>query len=1184
MDYRSAGGSPIIPFVQGRRDPLLDKVAAAPSVANLLTRLEARVLEDAPGGVSLVGAPPGLLPYLFGASSAALGLRWAVVCAHERDAAALHRDAASVLGPERVAFFPAPSLTPYQGIPPSLKVRREEYGALARLAEGNVDFLVVPARALLRILPGPDDVRRRSLVVAPGERIEVGRLVAALVAEGYARADLVTECGDLAVRGGLVDVFPPNLAEPVRIELGFEEVESVRTFDPDTQRSTGNLARVLLPPMSATPDTPKSRERALAVLAACRVEDDEPPVPRDPDAPRKNDGLEELLPLLHADEIPASILDHARSFALAVDDPEGVAEELARAADLLRLDYEKVRKQGKSLPDPIRLAGDADRMAELVRGRALVAFAAAVPAGETLLVGAEEVLSFEDRLPDVPREIERARRDGLSVVLAAPTKGEREHLARILAEYEIAFAGAEGDATAPLAPGACRLLDGGPASGFLFRPGGLLVLTATDVLGEPRAAAPRRRAASEAFLSDLRDLKPGDFVVHGEYGIGLFRGLVTIQDVGVAREMVDLRYAGDSRLLVPVERLDLLQKYQSGGDGPAPPLDKLGGTGWAKRKASVRKAVKDIAEQLLKLYARRATTPGHAFSKDSPWQKEFEEAFEFTETPDQLGAIRDIKRDMESEKTMDRLLCGDVGYGKTEVAMRAVFKCVLDGKQAAILAPTTILADQHHRTLRRRFAAFPVTIDLLSRFRNADEQKEVVRRLAEGTLDVVVGTHRILSKDVSFKDLGLVVIDEEQRFGVAQKEKLKELRASVEVLSMSATPIPRSLNLALGGIRDLSVIETPPKDRLAIATHVVPQGDEVVREAIRAELDRGGQVYLVHNRIEGLGVWRERLAELVPECRVVVGHGQMSEGELERTMRAFTTRAADLLLATTIVENGLDIPSANTMIIDRADLYGLSQLYQLRGRVGRSDKPASCWLLVKPGMALTDDARRRLRAIQEFSDLGAGFRIAAKDLEIRGAGNVLGGEQSGHIDAVGFETYVSLLEEAIGELRGEPVAEKREVTLQLGLPLGLPAKWIGEESLRMALYKRLATADDIEALDLLAKEAGDRYGTPPPEFARLLGLSRLRLLALDLGVRTIQRRGAELAVTLEKGHRLDPDRFLTALRGRQLTATGPDAFRVPELFRGLPPDAEEVCGVAGRFLESLARPGSLTAPGLLAAL
>jgi transcription-repair coupling factor (superfamily II helicase) len=1169
--------------VQGRRDPLLEKVAAAPSVASLLSRLEARVLEDAAGGVSLVGVPPGLLPYVFASASSSLGLKWVVVCAHERDAAALHRDATAVFRPERVAYFPAPSLTPYQGIPSSLKVRREEYGALARLAAGEVDVLVVPARALLRILQRPADVRKRSLAVAPGDRVDVGRLVASLVAEGYVRADLVTECGDLAVRGGLVDVFPPNLPEPVRIELGFEEVESVRTFDPDTQRSTGTLARVLLPPMAATPDTARSREEALAVLDACRTADDEPPIPRDPDAPRKNDGLEELLPLLFGGAEPASILDHAAAFALAVDDPEAVAEELARGADLLRLDYEKVRKQGKSLPDPFRLAGDPDRTAGLVRSRALVAFAAAVPSGETVAVGAEPVLSFEDRLPDVPREVERARRDGLSVVLSAPSKGEREHLGRILSEYEIDFAGAEGDATAPLAPGACRLLDGGPASGFLFRAGGVLLLTAGDVLGEPRAAAPRRKAASEAFLSDLRDLKPGDVIVHRDYGIGLFRGLVTIQDGPVGREMVDLRYAGDAKLLVPVERLDLLQKYQSGGDGPAPPLDRLGGTGWAKRKASVRKAVKDIAAQLLKLYARRATTPGHAFSKDSPWQKEFEEAFEFTETPDQLGAIRDIKRDMESEKAMDRLLCGDVGYGKTEVAMRAVFKCVLDGKQAAILAPTTILADQHHRTLRRRFAAFPVTIDLLSRFRSGEEQKEAIRRLSEGTLDVVVGTHRILSKDVSFKDLGLVVVDEEQRFGVAQKEKLKELRASVEVLSMSATPIPRSLNLALAGIRDLSVIETPPKDRLAIATHVVPYGDEVVKEAIRAELDRGGQVYVVHNRIEGLGVWRERLADLVPECRVVVGHGQMSEGELERAMRAFTTRAADLLLATTIVENGLDIPTANTMLIDRADLYGLSQLYQLRGRVGRSDKPASCWLLVPPGMPLTDDARRRLRAIQEFSDLGAGFRIAAKDLEIRGAGNVLGGEQSGHIDAVGFETYVSLLEEAIGELRGEPVVEKREVTLQLGLPLGLPKKWIGEESLRMALYKRLASADGVEALDLLAREAEDRYGTPPPEFGRLLGLSRLRLLALDLGVRSIQRRGAELAATLEKGHRLDPDRFLGALKAGKLAASGPDSFRVPEFFRDLPPDAEEVCSLSGRFLVSLARPGALTASGLLSA-
>ncbi len=1166
-----------------RTDPVLTRIAAAPAAVDLVRRLEEGVLGTSTGKVSLVGAPPGLAPYLLAAASRELGLRWLVVSAHERDAAAFARDAAAVFGAERVASFPAPSLTPYQGIAPSLKVRREEFGALARLAEGSLEVLSVPARALLRILPAPATFRARSRPVTVGAAGTPAALAAALVAEGYSRVDLVTDCGDVAVRGELLDVFPPHLPEPARIDFAFDEVESIRSFDPDTQRSTGSLTSLVLPPMTATPDTPESREAAERVRTACRTADDEPPLPRDPSLPRASDGLEELLPLLDG-EVPAvHVLDFASSFVVAVDDPDAVAQELARAGDLLRLDYEKVRRKGNPVPDPIHLAGDPDRRAEEVAARTLLALSPAVPGAGAHVVGAEPVLSFEDRLPDVSRELERSRRDGLAVVLTAPTKGEREHLARILTEYDVAHAGAEEDATAPLAPGACRIVEGGPASGFLFRGAGLLLLTATDVLGEPRATASKRRAASEAFLSDLRDLKPGDVVVHRDYGIGLFRGLTSIVDAGVPREMVELRYAGEAKLLVPVERLDLIQKYASAGEGPVPPLDKLGGAGWAKRKASVRKAVKDIADQLLKLYARRATVPGHAYSKDSPWQKEFEDAFEFVETPDQLAAIRDIKRDMESDKPMDRLLCGDVGYGKTEVAMRALFKCVLDGKQAAFLAPTTILADQHFRTLKRRFAAFPVTIDILSRFRGPEQQKEVIRRLQEGTLDIVVGTHRILSRDVSFKDLGLVVIDEEQRFGVAQKERLKELRASVDVLSMSATPIPRSLNLSLAGIRDLSVIETPPKDRLAIDTHVVAAGDDVVREAIRAELDRGGQVYFVHNRIDGLGAWREKLAELVPECRVVVGHGQMSEAELERTMRAFTTRAADLLLATTIVENGLDIPTANTMLIDHADRYGLSQLYQLRGRVGRSDKPASCWLLVPPGMPLTDDARRRLKAIQEFSDLGAGFRIAAKDLEIRGAGNVLGGEQSGHIDAVGFETYVQLLEEAISELRGEPLPERREVTLQLGLPLGLPARWIAEESLRMALYKKLASAEDAARLDDLAREAEDRYGSPPPEFQRLVALSHLRLLALRLGVRSLQRRGPELAVSLEKEHRIDPDRFLSALKAGRLAASGPESFRAARLLEGVPAESPDVCARAASLLVGLARPAALEGTGLLAA-
>jgi transcription-repair coupling factor (superfamily II helicase) len=1142
-------------------------------VKRLSGRIEAGVLGTSTGAVSLTGAPPGLLPYLLEAVGGPLGLRWAVVFAHERDAAAFARDAEAVLGADRVASFPAPALTPYQGIAPSLKVRRDEFGTLRRLASSEVSLLVVPARALLRPLPHGADFARRTRRVAVGDDVPPARLVEALLDEGYLRVDLVTETGDVAVRGGLLDVFPPHLGEPVRIEFDLNAVASLRTFDPDTQRSTGSLSETFLPPMALTPDTRATREAARRVLAACRTAADGPAVPRDLSLARKADGLEEILPLLDSGDA-AHVLDHAAAFVVAVDDAEAVSAELRRAADVLALDYGKARAAGRVVPDPVRLAGDADRLAEEVAARALLAFQPAVPGSDVVALGGESIVSFEDRLPDAPKEIARARRDGLAVVLSAQAKGEREHVERLLGEYEVDHQAAP-DATAPLAPGACRVVSGGPRSGFLLRPAGLLLLTASDLFGEPRAAPARRKSASEAFLSDLRDLKIGDVVVHRDYGLGRFAGLARIDDAGSLREMVDLRYAGDAKLLVPVERLDLIQKYSSAGDGPAPALDRLGGTGWERRKSSVRKAVKDIADQLLKLYARRAAAPGHAFSKDSPWQKEFEDAFEYVETPDQAAAIRDVKRDMESEKPMDRLLCGDVGYGKTEVAMRAIFKCVLDGKQAAFLAPTTILADQHYRTLKHRFAAFPVSLDLLSRFRGKEEQKEVLRRLAEGTLDVVVGTHRLLSKDVKFKDLGLLVVDEEQRFGVAQKERIKEWRASVDVLAMSATPIPRSLHLSLAGIRDLSVIETPPKDRLAIETHVAATDDAVIREAVRAEVDRGGQVYVVHNRIESLGLWREKLSALVPDARVVTAHGQMSEGELERAMRAFVTRAADVLLATTIVENGLDIPSANTMLIDRADLYGLSQLYQLRGRVGRSDKAASCWLLVPPGMPLSDDARRRLRAIQEFSDLGAGFRIAAKDLEIRGAGNVLGGEQSGHIESVGFETYVSLLEEAMATLKGEPVPETRDVTLQLGVPLALPETWIPEESLRMALYKRIAGANDEATLARESSAAADRYGAPPPAFGRLLELARLRLLARALGVKALQRRGDELAATLEKDHALDPARVLDLLKGGALVAAGPDAFRLPKAFHGAAPDS--LAGRAREVLLSLARPRAVPA-------
>src|SRR5687768_391425 len=551
-------------------------------------------------------------------------------------------------------------------------------------------------------------------------------------------------------------------------------------------------------------------------------------------------------------------------------------------------------------------------------------------------------------------------------------------------------------------------------------PGAALQLWAeTDVFDEERVTHERRRSAAKTFLSDFRDLKVGDLIVHVDNGIGVFVGLKKIAVGLETQEFMELRYAGEDKLFVPVERLDLVQKY-TGASRPA--LDKLGGTTWEKAKTRVKKQMRDMAEELLKLYASRKAIPGHAFSPDSHWQREFEDAFQWDLTVDQANAITDIKRDMESPTPMDRLLCGDVGYGKTEVAMRAAFKAVMDGKQVAFLAPTTVLAFQHQKTLSERFAGFPVTIDMISRFRTKAEQDQIVRDLGAGKVDIIVGTHRLLSKDLQFKDLGLLVVDEEQRFGVTHKERIKQMRRKVDVLTLSATPIPRTLNMSLVGIRDMSIIETPPKDRLSIQTNVVKFDAALIGGAIRHELERGGQVYFVHNRVESIFSIGDLIQRLVPEARVIVGHGQMAEDELERAMLDFINKKYDILLATTIIENGLDIPNVNTILINRADRYGLSQLYQLRGRVGRSDRPAYAYLLIPPEATLSPVAKKRLAAIREFSDLGSGFRVAALDLEIRGAGNLLGGEQSGHIETVGFEMYMKLLEQAVRELKGEDLA------------------------------------------------------------------------------------------------------------------------------------------------------------------
>jgi transcription-repair coupling factor (superfamily II helicase) len=747
---------------------------------------------------------------------------------------------------------------------------------------------------------------------------------------------------------------------------------------------------------------------------------------------------------------------------------------------------------------------------------------------------------MKGRVADWVADIRRLRDEGETTLFVAATPGRAERTIELLKEYDIFAIPVERAEDARYA--AVLVAIGGLSRGFRLPDAGLQIYAEADVFEEERRAPERRRSASKAFLSDLRDLKIGDFVVHIDHGIGMFVGLKQIGVGDATQEFLELRYAGEDKLFVPVERLDLVQKYTG---ATKPPIDRLGGTSWERAKTKVKKAMRDMAEELLKLYAARKAVPGHAFSPDSHWQQEFEDAFEYELTPDQQTAVADIKRDMESPTPMDRLLCGDVGYGKTEVAMRAAFKAVMDGKQVAVLAPTTVLAFQHQKTLRERFAGFPVRTEMVSRFRSKAEQKEALNDLAAGKVDIIVGTHRLLSNDVEFRDLGLLVVDEEQRFGVAHKEKIKQLKKKVDVLTMSATPIPRTLNMSLVGIRDMSIIETPPKDRLSIQTNVVKFDQQVIGRAIRSELERGGQVYFVHNRVESIFSIGHLVQRLVPEARIVVGHGQMEEEALERAMLDFVARKFDILLATTIVENGLDIPNANTIIINRADRYGLSQLYQLRGRVGRSDRPAYAYLLIPPEDNLSPIAKKRLAAIKEFSDLGSGFRVAALDLEIRGAGNLLGGEQSGQIDTVGFEMYMKLLEQTVKELKGEELEDDARATVNLRVDLRIDDAYVPDMNQRLMLYRKVAAARREEEIDRVLEEASDRYGPLPDSVLNLADYGRIRVMADRLGLEAIDREGRLVVLKFRPQAKVEPVRLVALVRQRpELALVPPSALRL----------------------------------------
>jgi transcription-repair coupling factor (superfamily II helicase) len=1074
-----------------------------------------------------------------------------VVVPTERDVDRAALDLRTLAGeagaPGQVLPFPSPGPLPYRGLPRHPESALERAAVLRAAARGALRALVASPAGLLRPTLRRDLFETRAFTLATGEELIPEMLLEALDEGGYRREDPVTAPGQMARRGGVFDLFPPDRESPVRVEFYGDTVESLRAFDPDTQRTVAVLDAVAITPLSDVFAPRSVMERLRARL----------PERFDP-APAR--ALEEKIArgLLTGDEaadllglVPDALVpawEHLPGATVVLLDPEAI--DLSALDQHQRARDERSRRTDPYALEPSELLLAYERLAERLGAAPRLALRELDPDERGIHVSCRPVRHYAGDLRALSGELAAA--PGHSVLLMGST-GRADRLRDVLRE----------DGLTVDEEAAVEVRVGALSGGFELPQIPLRVLADGDVFPEEIALQPRsRRGGARGFLSDFRDLKVGDLVVHEDHGIGRFLGLETLDLGGMSREFMVLGYQGGDKLKVPVEAFDRVQKYAS-AEHAKPAVDKLGSGNWDKVKRRVKKAMRDMAAELLRLYAERKARPGHAFRGESPWQHEFEEAFPYDETEDQAAAIADVAADMAQESPMDRLVCGDVGYGKTEVAMRAAMRAVLDSKQVAVLAPTTVLAFQHWKTFRARFAPFPVRVEMVSRFRSPKEIKEALAATAAGQVDILIGTHRLLSKDVSFRDLGLLIVDEEQRFGVEAKEKLKRLRSTVDALTLSATPIPRTLQMGLAGIRDMSVIETPPRDRLAIHTSIVKFSTDVIASAIRQELARDGQVFVVHNRVESIYSLAGMVHKLVPEAKVAVAHGQMPEGELEKNMLAFVEGRASVLVATTLIENGLDIPRANTLIVNRADRFGLAQLYQLRGRVGRSDRRAYAYLLVPPDTVLSEIARKRLNAIREFSELGAGFRIAALDLELRGAGNLLGGQQSGHIEAVGLDLYLKLLDQAVVDLKsaaaGVPSPERTRATLNLKIDLRIPESYVPEVHQRMALYKRASEAPEAAAVARLAEEVRDRYGAPPPEVGRLFAFAALRLRAEGLGLTQIDLAGGALHLRFAETAQLAPEVLVArvrALPGASLSPQG--VLRSP-----LPPGAEVLQALDG---------------------
>jgi transcription-repair coupling factor (superfamily II helicase) len=1116
-----------------------------------------------------------------------------------------------------VSSLPAFDCSPYEGRSPHAEISERRAVALWNLARGRTRILFVPLPAALGRFREGLYYRSLALELKLGDEVNLTDLIEHLTGVGYEVSEPVENAGQFSVRGGIIDIFSSESPWPFRIEFFGDRIESVREFDPSNQRSRAPVAVARLLPLAETKRSPEFFEHLVRTLSQRKTfsvhstnlgrHEMEPEWA----ATYSNifPGWEFLAPLVesHPNTL-LSLVDHS---VLVWDEPLERRLQLKQTIGDWEKGYDEVRDSVPLPPRPEEIFLSEGEFISAFDGKTSVFLKELAVHGSSLTLeqigegfscpalSAQNERSFQP-LPDAAEgelnlasqpapkyhgavkpmmeDLHQRLKRGEAVTFVVPTGGKIDRLREILTEYEVPFQSAsevedsrknspapdqnsakkspQSSLPADLRPPAPMVIARGEmGEGVAFPDLGLLFLSDNDLFGGFLWGGHGRkeRSAISSFLSDLSDLKSGDYVVHVDHGIGLYHGLRQLGVSGAARDFMLLTYQDDARLYVPLERLDLVEKYRRSGEASKPTLDRLGGATWARTKTRVKRSLRDMAEELLRLYAERKMRGGVAFSADTTWQREFEDAFEFEETPDQLTALAELKRDLESPQPMDRLLCGDVGYGKTELAMRAAFKVAQDGKQVAVLVPTTVLAFQHFTTFSQRMASFPMRVEMLSRFRSAAEQKKIVAETEAGRVDILIGTHRMLSKDVTFRDLGLLIVDEEQRFGVAAKEKLKKLETGVDILTMSATPIPRTLHMSIGGLRDLSVIETPPRGRLAIQTVVAPFSDGVIQAAVLHEMERAGQVFFVHNRVESIFSMAALIQRLVPTARIGVAHGQMGEKELEKVMLKFMQAEYDVLAATALIENGLDIPRANTIIVNHADRFGLADLYQLRGRVGRSNRRAYAYFLIPTEDALTPTAKRRMAALKEFSDLGAGFRLAALDLELRGAGNLLGAEQSGHLNSVGLDLYLQMLEQTVEELRGAPAKLEVRTTLNLGLDIKIPDRYISDECQRLRMYKRISSLSQPEARAELEGELADRFGAIPPSVVNLLNYAVLKSVAESLLVQSVERKADEIWIRFHPQAPVDLNkltRFVRQHRGANFRPDG--ALR----FRFTAPDSE----------------------------